>query len=232
MLRERSNHEPLSEFLRYLASRSPAEERLPSLAELSQELGISVATLREQLEVARALGVVDVRPKTGIRKLPYTFKPAVRSSLQYAVAAAPANFGAFADLRQHIEQAYWYEAVSLLTSQDMDGLRLLVRKAQEKLGGTPVQIPHQEHRELHLRIYQRLNNPFVSGMLETYWELYEAVGLDVFADFNYLQNVWHYHEKMVEAIGMGDFNAGYHAMIDHMNLLQQRSKTVSRQNFE
>ena len=232
MLRERSNHDFLSEFLRYLASRSPEEERLPSLADLSQELGISVATLREQLEVARVMGVVDVKPKTGIRKLPYTFKPSVRQSLQYAVAVSPENFIAFADLRQHIEQAYWFEAVSLLTPQDFEALRALIRKAQEKLRGVPVQIPHQEHRELHLLIYRRLNNPFVLGMLETYWELYEAVGLDVYTELNYLQHVWKYHEKMVDAICAGDFNAGYHALIDHMNLLQQRSKTVRRQNFE
>ncbi len=231
MLQRSANHS-LSEFLHYLASRPPTEERLPSLAELSQELGISVATLREQLEVARALGVVDVRPKTGIRKLPYTFKPAVRQSLGYAVAAAPENFNAFADLRQHIEQAYWYEAVSLLKQPDFDELRGLVRKAQDKLRGVPIQIPHQEHRELHLIIYRRLNNPFVTGMLETYWELYEAVGLDVFADYNYLQHVWRYHEKMVEAISEGNFKAGYQALIDHMNLLQQRATPAARQTFE
>jgi DNA-binding FadR family transcriptional regulator len=227
---ERSNHDFLSEFLRYLASRSPAEDRLPSLVDLSQELGISVASLREQLEVARVLGVVDVKPKTGIRKLPYTFKPAVRQSLQYAIAVSPENFTAFADLRQHIEEAYWFEAVALLNPEDLDALRTLIRKAQQKLGGVPVQIPHQEHRELHLLIYRRLNNAFVTGMLETYWELYEAVGLDVYADYNYLQHVWEFHEKLVQAVCSGDFEAGYHALIDHMNLLQQRSETVSRQS--
>ncbi len=102
----------LSEFLSYLAFQKEDGDRLPSLANLSRELGVSVATLREQLEVARALGLVEVRPKTGIRRLPYTFKPAVLQSLSYAAAIQPDYFfSAFAELRTHVEMAYWYQAV-------------------------------------------------------------------------------------------------------------------------
>ena len=52
----------ISEFLRYLAAHEEAEGGLPTLNELSLGLGISVASLREQLEVARALGLVEVKP--------------------------------------------------------------------------------------------------------------------------------------------------------------------------
>ncbi len=39
---------PLSEFMRYLAAHPEAENGLPPLAALSEELGVSVASLREQ----------------------------------------------------------------------------------------------------------------------------------------------------------------------------------------
>ena len=87
-----------SDFLKYLASYSEYNQdelgnvRLPSLSELSTELGISVASLREQVEVAKALGLVDVRPRTGIRRLPYSFLPAVLQSLSYAIAVDETNF--------------------------------------------------------------------------------------------------------------------------------------------
>lgn len=84
ILRERVSPE-ISEFMRYLASHPEAEGNLPSLSELSRELGISVAGLREQLEVARALGLVEVRPRTGTRRLDYSFAPAVKQSLMYAL---------------------------------------------------------------------------------------------------------------------------------------------------
>jgi DNA-binding FadR family transcriptional regulator len=222
----------MSEFLQYLASNDRLDDRIPPLAELSQQLGVSIAILREQLEVARALGLVEVKPKTGIRRLPYTFKPAVKHSLAYAIRTNQAYFALYADLRKHIEEAYWTEAVMLLSRQDLEQLRSYIRRAQDKLRSDPVQIPHIEHREFHLSIYRRLNNLFVMGILETYWELYEAIGLDVYTDYSYLENVWKYHEKMIDAICAGDYSAGFHALADHMELLQERSRTTRNQKFE
>ncbi len=214
-----STIENLSEFMRYLAAHTQADENLPALSTLSDELGVSVASLREQLEVARALGLVDVRPRTGIRRLPFTFLPAVQQSLGYAMALDPNNFQLFADLRQNIEAAYWHEAVQKLTSEDHSRLKILMERAWRKLDGRPIQIPHDEHKQLHLIIYCRLNNPFVSGILEAYWEAYEAIGLNVFTDYNYLRSVWEYHEKMVNAICIADFDSGYRALVEHTDLL-------------
>mgnify|MGYP001014821632 CR=1 FL=1 len=222
-----------SEFLQYLAQLKPeAGERLPSLAELSRSLGISIATLREQLEVARALGFVEVRPKTGIRRAPYTFEPAVLRSVQYAATISETAFAAFADLRAHVEMAYWYEAVSRLTEEDRAELKELVRSAWNKLGGLPVQIPHQEHRQLHLCIYRRLENPFVSGLLAAYWDLYEAIGLNVYTDLDYLRRVWQYHQRLVEAIDAGRLDEGYRALTEHMHLISERATPPRSQSFE
>jgi DNA-binding FadR family transcriptional regulator len=220
MIQDRNNNN-LSEFLQYLASHEDIEQSLPALTTLGQELGISVASLREQLEVARALGFVDVRPRIGIRRQPYSFSPAVRQSLRYALALDKSNFIAFADLRRHIETAYWHEAVNLLTPEDHSTLKALVTRAWEKLRGSPIEIPHPEHRELHLTIYRRLNNPFVTGLLLTYWDAYETVGLNFFTDYNYLTEVWNYHQKMVEAICANDIQAGYIALTEHSDLINQ-----------
>jgi len=222
MLRERTTPD-ISEFLRYLASHPGAEGNLPALSDLSRELGISVAALREQLEVARALGLVDVRPRVGTRRLPFSFTPAVRQSLSYALALDSGHFQEFSGLRNHLEAAYWDEATGRLTQQDKTELQALIGVAREKLAGDPVQVPHEEHRRLHLLIYSRLGNPFVTGLLEAYWELYEAVGLNLYGgDIQYLRQVWDYHGRMVEAICKGDFAAGREALVSHMDLLAQR----------
>ena len=107
----------LNPFLKYLSNRKDDEGcRLPSLSELSKTTETSIPILREQLEVARAFGFVEVRPKTGIRKNKYKFAPAVTASLTYALEEKPDLFDSFADLRKHIEAAYFEEAVSLLTA--------------------------------------------------------------------------------------------------------------------
>lgn len=233
MLLERVTNHRLSEFLRYLATEACQEsEHLPSLTELSAHLGVSVSVLREQLEVARALGLVEVKPRTGIRRLPYSFRPTVVQSLAYALALNPEYFSAFSDLRNHIEAAYWFEATSRLTEEDCENLSRLIERAFQKLQTNPIQIPHPEHRELHLAIYRRLNNPFVEGILEAYWELYEASGLDLYADLAYLERVWSYHRKMVESVCQRNYQAGYEALIEHMGLIHQRSKPMPFQRFE
>lgn len=222
ILRDHIAIENLSEFLRYLAAREQAEPSLPALTDLSRELGISVASLREQLEVARALGLVEVRPRTGIRRLPYSFLPAVRQSLGYAMSLDENSFEAFADLRKHVEAAYWHEAAQQLTAEDQSHLQALMERAWSKLNGASIQIPHDEHKQLHLTIYKRLNNPFVSGILEAYWEAYESIGLNVFTDYKYLQEVWQYHQQMVDAICNKDYEAGYKALLDHTDLIYHR----------
>jgi DNA-binding FadR family transcriptional regulator len=218
----------LSDFLNYLAATMNGEagditsSNLPSIKEISKDLGVSVASVREQLEVAKALGLVEVRPRTGIRRLPYEFSPAVQKSLSYALESDPGCFEAFSDLRNHVEASYWYQAVRALTPEDRQELQALTARAREKLLGTPIQIPHQEHRQLHIIIYRRLNNVFVQGLLEAYWDAYEAVGLNVFTDYNYLQKVWSFHQNMVDAIDSGNYESGYEALIEHMDLIYQR----------
>ena len=223
-LRERNGTESLSEFLRYLASyEENAGQTLPALTELSRELGVSVASLREQLEVARAMGLVEVRPRTGTRRLPYTFGPAVRQSLRYALAVSDHHFLKYAELRNRVEAAYWAEAVEQLTEDDKRELQAIVVRAGEKLSNSPIQVPHEEHRNLHLLIFRRLDNPFVTGLLEAYWDAYEAVGLNRFmGGYEYLQEVWQYHARMVDAICEGNYEAGYQALVKHTDLLYHR----------
>jgi len=222
MLRERFSPE-LSEFLRYLATHEEVENGLPTLKNLSMELGVSLASLREQLEVARALGLVEIKPRLGMRRRDYSFTPAVRQSLGYALAFNNELFREYAELRNHVESAFWHQAVCKLTESDKQELQNLIARAWEKLRGTPIQVPHEEHRNLHLKIYSRLENPFVTGILEAYWEAYESVGLNVFAGgLEYLEEVWRYHQEMVEAICNDNFEAGYQALVRHTDLLYHR----------
>jgi len=212
-----------SEFMSYLTqqARVPGTQ-LPAMSDLARQLGISVSKLREQLEVARVLGFVDVRPRHGVHTLASSIAPALKISLQYALAVAPEAFDQIEDLREHVESCYWHRAVRSLEPTDIRYLRELVDHAWGKLRGNPIQIPHSEHRELHLTIFSRLENPFVLGLLEAYWEAYESVGLALYADYRYLEQVWLAHEAMVEAIAARDEDQSYQALVDHFDILQTR----------
>lgn len=222
-----------SDLLAYMVQRKfQPGDQLPTLSELSAELGISVNKLREQLEVARSLGLVDVRPRAGIRVKPYSFSPAVRLSLLYALAMDRKNFRAFGDLRISIEAGFWREAVSRLEPSDHVRLRALIQRAWKALNGTPARIPHREHREFHLAVFSRLDNPFALAMLESYWEAYESVEYHVYADIEYLREVWTYHERIVEAICAGDVEGSLAAFVEHTRLLRYRDTPGSEHPVE
>lgn len=214
----RNSHPELITYLRDLKD----GEKVPPLNTLSSRLGISVSRLREQLEVAKALGFVAVRPRVGIRQLEYSFTPAVRSSLDYAIQLDHRHFEEYLDLRRHLENAYLVQAGQALKPEDHGELEELIGQAWEKLHGRPVRIPHEEHRQFHLMIYRRLDNPFVTGLIEAYWDAYETVGLNVYADLAYLEEVWNYHERIAGALAAGEYKLAKRLLQEHFDLLMDR----------
>jgi DNA-binding FadR family transcriptional regulator len=218
-----------STFLRYLVDSQVAPgERLPTLNKMGQELGISVGKLREQLEIARTLGLVSVRPRVGIVREPFDFSQSVLAGVLFGLGTGEAQFTQFSDLRQALEVKFWDTAVHHLTPNDKQKLQLLVEKAWAKLRGNPIHVPNEEHRQLHLTIFSRLDNPFVQGMLAAYWDAYEASELTRFSPYNYWLEVWSFHERIVAAIVDGEFETGLALLSAHFDLLPtQPEATIS-----
>ena len=135
------------------------------------------------------------------------------------MASGESTFEQFSLLRLTIETNLWHLAVAGLTIEDKEHLFEIVASAWKKLQGSPVHIPNGEHRELHLTIFSRLENPFVKGLLQAYWDAYDAVELTRFADYQYWLTVWNYHEKIIEAIDEGDVEGSRQLLVDHFELL-------------
>lgn len=210
-----------SPFLKYLVKTNAVPgERLPALSDISDELGISIGKLREQLEIARSLGLVSVRPRLGIQREPFDFSHSINNGLLFSLAMGEANFEQYSQLRQIVETGFWDQAVALLTTEDKLRLRELVDQAWGKLRGEPIHIPNSEHRDLHLTIFSRLENPFVQGILAAYWDAYEASELTRFVSYAYWVKVWTYHERIVEALCSNDFEQGRQLLVEHFSLLR------------
>jgi DNA-binding FadR family transcriptional regulator len=215
-------------FLRYLIDNDvPPGQRLPALNDISLEMGISVGKLREQMEVARKMGLVSVRPRLGIQREPFEFSQMLLDGVLFGVATGEANFEQFNQLRQVVEAGFWDQAVDLLTAEDKERLRVLVIRAWDKLRGEPIHLPNGEHRELHLTIFGRLENPFVRGVLEAYWQAYEASEMTRFASYAYWTEVWTYHEKIVEALCNNEFALGRRLLVEHFSLLKSLLLTAA-----
>jgi DNA-binding FadR family transcriptional regulator len=214
-----------SEVLRFIIENGyQAGDRLPTLQELSKKLKISVAKTREALEIARALGIVDVKPGRGTLVREYSFTlPATLSAL-YAIGQDGIRFYQLGQMRNALEVYFWEAAASSLTAEDITALRELIASAYQRLEHKPVQVPASEHRAFHLAIFKHLDNPFVQGILEAFWESYEAFGLNLYTELEYHRGVWDYHVRIVDAIEAGDVEASKRLLIEHINLLDRRGQ--------
>jgi len=145
--------------------------------------------------------------------------PAVLRGVLFGLGSGEAEFSQFAQLRSAIELSFWHEAVVLLTAEDEQLLQEIMAQAWEKLHGAPVHVPNGEHRQLHLAIFSRLDNPFVTGLLEAYWDAYEASEWTRYARYEYWLEVWDFHERIVNALIEGDYEIGRQLLKDHFELL-------------
>ena len=62
------------------------------------------------------------------------------------------------------------------------------------------------------------------GILEAYWDAYNAVELNRYSDYSYLQQVWSYHERIFQAICDGDYDAAKALFIEHTNLIRYQPR--------
>jgi DNA-binding FadR family transcriptional regulator len=155
-----------------------------------------------------------------MQREPIDFTTVMLDPVLFSLASGETTFAQLSCLRQVVESGFWDQAVVMLTAGDKEHLSDLIASAWSKLRGDPVHIPNSEHRDLHLTIFRRLENPFVQGILETYWEAYEAIELTRFAQYRYWLTVWDYHERIVEALLHDDYPLGRRLLLEHFELLR------------
>jgi DNA-binding FadR family transcriptional regulator len=199
--------------------------KLPAIGDLAKELHVSRGKLREEMIAAQAYGAVEMRPGDGTYVRPFDFYAPIRTLVLYSIAGDRGNFDRFYRLRARLEIGFWEEAARALTPQDHKVLYSILDRAQSKLEGEQVEIPHEEHRQLHLHIFGRLDNPFVQGLLQAYWDAYEAVGLHRYFDLSYFERMWSWHREMVDALSTGEDERGREVLIRHFTLIEDRLQT-------
>jgi len=212
-----------SAFIEYLlALAQDGKDNIPPIKQIGHDLGLSTPCVREQMELARNLGLIKVQPRKGISLLPYDFTPAVVKSLYYAIKSNMDYFHQYSVLRNQLEKSFFIESVKMLNNSDIFTINSIVQRAINKLNSNQIQIPHQEHRSFHLQIYCKLENVFVKGLLKSYWDMYELVGLDHFNDLSYLEKVWDYHGRIVLMISIGEYKKAYQLLEEHIDFIYER----------
>lgn len=199
-------------------------DRLPTIQQISEESGISVSRVREALEVARVLGFVEIRPGRGTLVSTPQLSESVKLLASYLIGLDEKYFFSLRDLRNAIESHYWEVAVRALSHEQVTHLRKLIATAFTMLENEPIQIPMREHREFHLSIFAGVENIFIQGILEAFWDIYDAFGYSLYQDLQYHRTVWSFHDQIVDAIATGNFERGRVLYLQHLSLIPTRSQ--------
>ncbi len=73
-----------NKLLDYLVKKTHQNEKqIPSLTKISHDLDMSIACPHKQIEIARALGLIEAQPRRGIHILSNSFTPSFIKSLSY-----------------------------------------------------------------------------------------------------------------------------------------------------
>ena len=102
----------------------------------------------------------------------------------------------------------------LLTDEDKAALKEIVTRAWSRLNGTPRHIPTREHRQFHLKIFSRLENPFVQGLLNAYWAAYADSQITRLMGYEYWVQAWQYHGRNADALVANQFVEGRNLLDD------------------
>jgi DNA-binding GntR family transcriptional regulator len=122
--------------------------------QIAEQLNVSLAPVREALRVLEAEGLVQIIPRRG--------------AFVTRVSIADLNNLYFA--RALLEGETIYHAVLYLTKSDYDVLQQLIDRLQQAADSNEVDAYIPLNREFHLRIYNALQNPHLSQMIQQLWE--------------------------------------------------------------
>lgn len=199
-------------------------DKVPTIQQISAGSGISVSRVREALEVARVMGLVEIRPGRGTLVSAPQLSESVKLMASYLIGLDEKYFFSLRDLRNALEAHYWEEAVRALDQKQISHLRGLICTAFTMLEKEPIQVPVREHRDFHLAIYAGVDNIFVQGILEAFWDIYDAFGYSLYQDLEYHRTVWSFHGQIMDAIADGEFERGRALHLQHMALIPTRSQ--------
>lgn len=186
-------------------------DALPSERELARRLSVSRPTIREAITTLEVMGLVEVRPGSGV----YVREPARKSM------GLPENVpGPFEllEARKTLEPEVAAFAANRISDEQIEKLRLLLRRFGEAdLDPSDVE---QIDKEFHMLIAEATRNSALSGLVRWLWELRSQSEVSVLfyqhARDRGVRPAVDDHRAITAALMARDENAARQAMREHL----------------
>jgi len=202
-------------------------EKLPTEKELCEMFAVSRTALREALRMLSGRGLITIRKGSGIYVNDYSAINAIKPmSLFLELNFDKDLISHVIRVRQMLEPQLARLAALNRTEQDLKSLDHNLAKF--------IACREDDHRkegeldsEFHLLLAKASGNPIVPVMVEPIFQLMPKIRALVYAHVDHAKSAaLEYHQKLIEAIRIGDADGAEAAMIAHLGLAEEHSKMV------
>jgi GntR family transcriptional repressor for pyruvate dehydrogenase complex len=196
-------------------------DRIPSERELSSELRISRQSIREALNRAEIMGLIDVRQGEGSFILS-SLKGSLKPPLTVIIEKQVERIFDFLEIRKLVEGWCAEKAALEATGEELEDMKTILDKMKKVVS------KDKQWEELdlvlHLSIAKATHNIVAIHIMDAL-----KVNFSLFFRFTKsmpsserLDVLWQHHYDIIDAIARKDSNMAKQKVIDHLNFIEQK----------
>lgn len=195
--------------------------RLPSERDLSEQLGVSRASLREALWTLENAGIIETRQGSGtyVREV---FDEGILSPLALVLDASTDLVGDLWEVRSIFEPAIAFRAAIRAQKEDVAVLARIV--AQQKVFLSE-QIPNEDwldsDRAFHIGVARASHNDVSVRVIRLINELLHEGRSHFATQSDRREHAYHWHREILEQISVGDPQHARDAMLQHLREVEE-----------
>jgi GntR family transcriptional repressor for pyruvate dehydrogenase complex len=190
-------------------------DKLPSERVLSENFGVSKASLKEAFRALEALGLLEVRQGMAggafIREV--DLETARNNLFNYIFFQNP-SIQEFTQLRSFIEPEAAYIAAKKVTTEDIADLEGNLARTRENIGAGPFY--YELDNYFHHRIAEIMDNRLVCFVIDSIKNAIVNIKLELELDREFSVKVYEAHERIVDALRNRDPEDARREMLRHI----------------
>jgi GntR family transcriptional repressor for pyruvate dehydrogenase complex len=198
-------------------------DKIPSEREMASELGISRQSIREALNRAEVMGLIEVRQGEGSFILSSVREP-LKPPLTVIIEKEAEKIFEFLEVRKLVEGWCAEKAAQEATAEDLDNMRDILDEMKE--------IPSKDKRweeldvDLHFAIAKATHNVIAIHLMEalkinfgTFFKFRSSI-----ASSEKMDVLWLHHNEIYQAIRRKDPSLAKKKIIDHLDFIEEKIK--------
>lgn len=189
-------------------------DRLPTEASLADQLGVSRSSVREAVKVLESSGIIQVRPRDGIR-VRQVGTQHLTDHLKLMLRLDGVSLREMASARQEIEKAFITMIVQHADADDFCRMKAAIQRGREQTergeSSTAADL------DFHLALARATKNRVMIGLGGMLYEFFAALRGQVSPDKGKQRKSLDEHQQLLDALQAGEIAAAQHIMDIHLS---------------